>query len=123
MAQYGQQAWGSVELEREVNITTDNNVFTFNVNGSTYTMEIPTGSYITSRNRHESELVQVMAKTAENLNLPIQFKLGGIHNDQKFNVLILEHLDKSKEYVLDEFGGSAVDTIFGEVRFNLAPRN
>ena len=87
-------------------------------------LAIPTGKYITSRNKHESELVRIMTKTVEDLSLPVQFRLGGIHNDQKFNVLILEHLDKNKEYVLDEFGGSAaVDTVFGEVRFNLAPRN
>jgi len=123
MHQYGQQVWGSVELGSEVNITTDNSTFGFSVDGLQYSLEIPAGSYMTSRNRHESELVQIMTETAEHLSLPVQFKLGGIHDDQKLNVLILEHLDKSKEYVLDEFGGSAVDTIFGEVRFNLAPRN
>ncbi|MGQ8875134.1 hypothetical protein [Paenibacillus sp. TSA_86.1] len=123
MVQYGQQFWGSAELNREVDITTDNHTFAFNVDGSAYSFVIPTGSYITSRNRHESELVQTMARTAEDLNWPVQFKLGGIHNDKKFNVLILEHLDKSKGYVLDEFGESAVDTLFGEIRFNLPPRN
>ncbi|WP_145412839.1 hypothetical protein [Paenibacillus xylanexedens] len=123
MHQYGQQVWGSLELGSKVNITTDNNTFNFSVDGSRYSLDIPTGSYMTSRNRHESELVQIMTGTAEQLSLPVQFKLGGIHDDQKLNVLILEHLDKSKEYVLDEFGGSAVDTLFGDVRFNLAPRN
>ncbi|MCM3132297.1 hypothetical protein M3629_05840 [Paenibacillus polysaccharolyticus] len=123
MNQFGQQIWGSVELGSEINIDTDNNTFAFDVDGLRYSLAIPTGKYITSRKRHESELVQIMTKTAEQLNLPVQFRLGGIHNDQKFNVLILEHLDKDKEYLLDEFGGSAVDTVFGEVRFNLAPRN
>ncbi|MDM5278063.1 hypothetical protein QUF95_11750 [Paenibacillus silvae] len=77
MSRYGQQAWGSVELGSEVNISVDNNSFDFNVDGSSFSLAIPPGKYNTSRERHESELVEVMTKTAANLNLPVHFKLGG----------------------------------------------
>jgi hypothetical protein len=123
MSRYGQQAWGSVELGSEVNISVDNNSFDFNVDGSSFSLAIPPGKYNTSRERHESELVEVMTKTAANLNLPVQFKLGGMHYDQKYNVLIVEHLDNRQEHVLDGFKGNAADLLFGGVRFNLLPRD
>lgn len=73
--------------------------------------------------RHESELIQAITKAGAALNIPVRFILGGMHYDEKYNVLILEHTDTSNEHVIDQFAGNAIDTLFGQVKFNLPPRN
>ncbi|MCW3791859.1 hypothetical protein OM416_09720 [Paenibacillus sp. LS1] len=123
MYTYGQQVWGSVDINRRVTITASNNTFTFNVDDSSYTITIPDGTYMTTRQRHESELVQAISKVASAQNIPVKFILGGMHYDEKYNVLILEHTDTSNEHVIDQFAGNAIDTLFGQVKFNLPPRD
>ncbi|OMF17626.1 hypothetical protein BK131_06630 [Paenibacillus amylolyticus] len=122
MYTYGQQVWGSVDINRRVTITASNNTFTFNVDDSSYTITIPDGTYTTTRQRHESELVQAISKAGAAQNIPVKFILGGMHYDEKYNVLILEHTDTSNEHVIDQFAGNALDTLFGQVKFNLPPR-
>ncbi|WFR61556.1 hypothetical protein P9222_24540 [Paenibacillus amylolyticus] len=92
---YGQQVWGSVDISKQVTITASNNTFTFNVDGSSYAITIPVGTYTTSRQRHESELIQAISKAGAAQNIPVQFILGGMHYDEQYNVLILEHTDTS----------------------------
>nr|WP_145401732.1 hypothetical protein [Paenibacillus xylanexedens] len=123
IATYGQQVWGSVDINKEVTITSSNNIFTFSVDGTPYTITLPTGTYRTTREIHDSELVQAITAAASSLGTPVVFKLGGMHYDQKYNVLIIEHEDKENEHVLDNFTGSANDTLFGTIKFNLAPRD
>ncbi|MBD8836257.1 hypothetical protein IFU39_00290 [Paenibacillus sp. CFBP 13594] len=123
IATYGQQVWGSVEINKQVTITSSNNTFTFNVDSTPYTLTLPDGIYTTIREKHESELVQAITTAASSLAMPVVFKLGGMHYDQKYNVLIVEHTDKENEHVLDNFTGSANDTLFGTIKFNLTPRN
>ncbi|MGN7412564.1 hypothetical protein [Paenibacillus sp. SAF-068] len=123
MYAYGQQVWGSVDISKQVTVTASNNTFTFNVDGSSYMVMIPVGTYTTSRQRHESELIQAISKAASAQNIPVRYILGGMHYDEQYNVLILEHLDTSNEHVIDQLAGNARDTIFGEVRFNLPPRD
>lgn len=123
MYTYGQQVWGSVDINRRVTITASNNTFTFNVDDSSYTITIPDGTYMTTRQRHESELVQAISKAGAAQNIPVKFILGGMHYDEKYNVLILEHTDTSNEHVIDQFAGNALDTLFGQVKFNLPPRD
>ncbi|MFX3649532.1 MAG: hypothetical protein ACE3K2_08925 [Paenibacillus sp.] len=123
MYKYGQQVWGSVDIGKQVTITASNNTFTFNVDGLSYTLMIPVGTYTTSRQRHEAELIQAMSKVASAQNIPVQFILGGMHYDKQYNVLILEHTDTSNEHVIDQWAGNAMDTIFGQVKFNLPPRD
>ncbi|WP_340401714.1 hypothetical protein [Paenibacillus sp. FSL H8-0079] len=123
MYTYGQQVWGSVDINRRVTITASNNTFTFNVDDSSYTITIPDGIYTTTRQRHESELVQAISKAGAAQNIPVKFILGGMHYDEKYNVLILEHTDTSNEHVIDQFAGNALDTLFGQVKFNLPPRD
>ncbi|WP_145413463.1 hypothetical protein [Paenibacillus xylanexedens] len=123
IATYGQQVWGSVDINKQVTITSSNNTFTFSVDGTPYTITLPTGTYNTIREKHESDLVQAITTAASSLSVPVQFKLGGMHYDQKYNVLIIEHTDKEDEHVLDNFTGSANDTLFGTIKFNLSPRD
>lgn len=123
MYTYGQQVWGSVDINRRVTITASNNTFTFNVDDSSYTITIPDGTYATTRQRHESELVQAISKAGAAENIPVQFILGGMHYDEKYNVLILEHTDTTNEHVINQFAGNAIDTLFGQVKFNLPPRD
>ncbi|MBP2244536.1 hypothetical protein J2Z28_001149 [Paenibacillus xylanexedens] len=123
MYTYGQQVWGSVDINRRITITASNNTFTFNVDDSSYTIIIPDGTYTTTRQRHESELVQAISKAGAAQNIPVKFILGGMHYDEKYNVLILEHTDTSNEHVIDQFAGNAIDTLFGQVKFNLPPRD
>ena len=123
IATYGHQVWGSVDINNQVTITSSNNTFTFNVDGTPYTLTVPNGTYSTIREKHESELVQAITIAASSLSIPVVFRLGGMHYDQKLNVLIIEHTDKDSEHVLDNFTGSANDTLFGTVKFNLKPRD
>ncbi|WP_145921883.1 hypothetical protein [Paenibacillus sp. O199] len=123
IAKYGQQVWGSVDINKQVAITTSNNIFTFSVDGTPYTLTMPSGTYKTIREKHESELVQTITTAASSQSIPVQFKLGGMHYDEKYNVLIIEHTDKENEHVLDNFTGSANSTLFGSIKFNLAPRD
>ncbi|WP_146259700.1 hypothetical protein [Paenibacillus silvae] len=123
IAAYGQQVWGSVDINKEVTITSSNNTFTFSVDDTSYTITLPTGTYNTIRELHSSDLIQAITSAASSLSIPVQFRLGGMHYDQKYNVLIIEHTDKEDEHVLDNFTGSANDTLFGTIKFNLAPRN
>ena len=123
MYKYGQQVWGSVDISKRVTITASNNTFTFNVDNTLYTLAIPVGTYTTSQQRHESELIQAITKAGAALNIPVRFILGGMHYDEKYNVLIMEHTDTSNEHVIDQFAGNAMDTLFGQVKFNLPPRN
>ncbi|PYE51459.1 hypothetical protein HUB98_05570 [Paenibacillus barcinonensis] len=123
IATYGQQAWGSVDIHNQVTITASNNTFTFSVDGTPYTITLSNGTYNTIREKHESELVQAITTAASSLSIPVVFRLGGMHYDQKYNVLIVEHIDKVSEHVLDNFTGSANDTLFGIIKFNLPPRD
>lgn len=120
---YGQQVWGSVDITNQVIITSSNNTLTFDVDGTAYTVALPNGTYNTIREKHESELIQAITTAASSLSIPVQFKLGGMHYDQKYNVLILEHTDKDNAHVLDNFTGSANETLFGTIKFDLPPRN
>ncbi|RPK31748.1 hypothetical protein EDO6_02375 [Paenibacillus xylanexedens] len=104
-------------------ITSSNNTFTFTIDDTSYTITLPNGTYKTIREKHESELVQAITSAASSLSIPVQFKLGGMHYDQKYNVLIIEHTDKDNDHVLDNFTGSANDTLFGSIMFNLKPRD
>jgi hypothetical protein len=123
IAKYGQQVWGSVDINKQVTITTSNNTFTFSVDDISYTITVPVGTYTTIREKHESELIQAVASAASSLNIPVQFKLGGMHYDEKYNVLIIEHTDRENEHTLDNFTGSANGTLFGSIKFNLPPRD
>lgn len=123
IAKYGQQVWGSVDINKEVAITSSNDTFTFSVDGTPYTITLPTGTYKTIREIHNSELVEAITTAASTLSIPVQFNLGGMHYDQKYNVLMIEHTDKENEHVLDNFTGSANDTLFGTIKFNLPPRD
>lgn len=120
---HGQQVWGSVDISKQATITANNNTFTFHVDDSSYTITIPVATYTTSQQRHESELLQAISKAGAAQNIPVRFILGGMHYDEKYNVLILEHTDTSNEHVIDQFAGNAIDTLFGQVKFNLPPRN
>ncbi|MFE6075599.1 hypothetical protein ACFVQB_14100 [Paenibacillus sp. NPDC057886] len=122
IATYGQQVWGSSDINNQVTITSSNNAFTFSVDGTAYTITLPNGTYKAIREKHESELVQAITSAASSLSIPVQFKLGGMHYDQKYNVLIIEHTDKDNEHMLDNFTGSANSTLFGTIKFNLPPR-
>lgn len=120
---YGQQVWGTVNITNKVTITSSNNTLAFDVDGTTYTITVPNGTYTTIREKHESELIQAITTAASSLSIPVQFRLGGMHYDQKFNVMIIEHTDKDNEHTMDNFSGSANGTLFGNIRFNLAPRD
>lgn len=120
---YGQQVWGSIDINKQVTITTSNNTFTFSVDGISYTITVPVGTYTTIREKHESDLIKALSSAVVSQNIPVQFKLGGMHYDQKYNVLILEHTDQNNEHVMDNFTGNANTTLFGNVKFNLTPRD
>ncbi|MCP1184931.1 hypothetical protein [Paenibacillus sp. 1781tsa1] len=122
IAAYGQQVWGSADINHQVTITSSNNTFTFSIDDTPYTITLPNGTYMTIREKHESELIQAITLATSSLSIPVQFKLGGMHYDQKYNVLIIEHTDKDNNHVLDNFTGSANDTLFGTIKFNLNPR-
>ncbi|WKL01477.1 hypothetical protein Q0F98_33610 [Paenibacillus amylolyticus] len=62
MYKHGQQVWGSVDISKGVTITANNNTFTFHVDDSSYTITIPVGTYKTSQQRHESELIQAISE-------------------------------------------------------------
>ncbi|MGR6760275.1 hypothetical protein ACU1JV_00330 [Paenibacillus sp. T2-29] len=120
---YGQQVWGTIEINTSIPITSSNNEFTFAIDGKTYTLTIPVGIYKTVREQHISELVSTLNTLTSDLNVPVEFKLGGMHYDQRYNVVVIEHNDKSTGHVIDGFGGTAKDLIFGEAKFNLSPRD
>jgi hypothetical protein len=60
---------------------------------------------------------------ASQQNIPVIFRFGGMHYDEVYEVLIIEHTNKANEHVIDSFTGSAQDTLFGSVKFNLPPRD
>ncbi|MEK4427674.1 hypothetical protein MHB54_00290 [Paenibacillus sp. FSL M7-0802] len=120
---YGQQVWGSIDINTPISIISSNNELTFAIDGKTYTLTIPVGTYKTVREQHSSELVSILNTLANDVNAPVEFKLGGMHYDQKYNVVVIEHNDKSVGHVIDGFGGTAKDLIFGETKFNLSPRD
>lgn len=112
---YGQQVWGSIDINTPISITSSNNEFRFAIDGKTYTLTIPVGTYKTVREQHSSELVSILNTQANDVNAPVEFKLGGMHYDQRYNVVVIEHNDKSVDHVIDGFGGTAKDIIFGEI--------
>ncbi|WP_029517929.1 hypothetical protein [Paenibacillus polymyxa] len=118
---YGQQVWGSIDINTPIPITSSNNEFTFSIDEKTYTITIPVGTYKTVREQHSSELVSILNTLTSDENVPVKFKLGGMHYDQRYNVVVIEHNDKSVGHVIDGFGGTAKDLIFGETKFNLSP--
>ncbi|MEJ3719276.1 hypothetical protein WGM54_14745 [Paenibacillus polymyxa] len=120
---YGQQVWGSVAIDKKIAITSSTNTFGFDVDGRSYSITIPNGTYSTNRERHESELIQVIITAASNQNIPVEFRLGGMHYDERYNVLIIEHTDKENTHVLNNFTGTANDILFGSIKFDLKPRD
>ncbi|PYY28189.1 Uncharacterized protein PIL02S_03335 [Paenibacillus illinoisensis] len=68
-------------------------------------------------------MIQAINKEASKQSIPVIFRFGGMHYDDVYEVLIVEHTDKTNDHVLDAFSGSANDTLFGNIVFNLQPRD
>ena len=116
MSQYGTMAWGTTPLNPSVVITTGvNDIFSFDVDGVNYTITLNAGTYYTSRDHFMSELISPINDGLISVNAPVRARLGGIHMDEHKNVLVIEHNDKLTNHIINNFGGTAKDTIFGEV--------
>lgn len=115
--------WGSADINKKVVIDSSNNTFTFSVDSNQYTLTIPNGTYRNIRDLYEDELIQAITKEANKQSIPVIFRYGGMHYDEVYEVLVIEHTDKNNQHVLDNFTGIANDTLFGNIIFNLAPRD
>lgn len=121
---YGTQVWGSVPLNENSPLTIDesNNTLSFDVDGVTYQITIPNGTYKTNREFFTSELIDPINIQLQLVSAPVFVRLGGINGEKHINVLVFEHNDKTQHHVINNFAGSALNDLFGEIKFELPPR-
>ncbi|MCR8641552.1 hypothetical protein NV379_02680 [Paenibacillus sp. N1-5-1-14] len=122
--QNGVMVWGSSPLNPQVTITLSvNDDFSFSVDGTTYQIVIDQGTYVTSKEHFTSDLVAEVNKQLNAVSAPVKARLGGVCWDIHKDVLILEHKDTTSHHVIDNFAGTAKDTIFGEVLMTTPPNS
>lgn len=117
---YGAQVWGSVNLNvlnTPIAISSSNNTFSFDVDGVNYSIVISNGTYYGSINHFVNPIVQEINKQLSSVNCPVFARLGGINMETHINVLVLEHSDLESNHSINNIDGSAVNGIFGEIRF------
>lgn len=115
MSSRGTQVWGSVALHPEpIVIKGTNNTLNFQVDGVEYEASIPQGTYATRLELFTSELIEPVNEALRHAQAPVIARLGGNRQDKHICVLVLEHTDTSDDHVIDGFGGSARDVIWGE---------
>ena len=121
---YGTQVWGSIPLNLNSPLTIDelNNTLSFDVDNVTYTITIPNGTYKTNREYFTSELIDPINIQLQLVSAPVFVRLGGINGEEHINVLVFEHNDKTQHHVINNFTGSALNDLFGEIKFELPPR-
>lgn len=55
-----------------------------------YELRVPPGSYHTEYVQNRSELVEKLQELAQGAALPVDFRVGGYHQDEKYNVIVLQ---------------------------------
>ncbi|RXZ77942.1 hypothetical protein EBB07_28190 [Paenibacillaceae bacterium] len=119
---YGAQVWGTVPLNRMIEIDSSNNTFSFSVDGTAILITIPDGNYFGNRDIFTSEIIAPINEQFIQNGSPVFARLGGVHIDQHSNVLVLEHTDKDNNHTFTAFGGTSLSDIFGEVQFTDRPK-
>ncbi|RJG21646.1 hypothetical protein [Paenibacillus thiaminolyticus] len=115
MSRRGTQVWGSVALHPEpIVIKGTNNTLNFQVDGVEYEASIPQGTYATRLELFTSELLEPVNEALRSAQAPVIARLGGNRQDKHICVLVFEHTDTSDDHVIDSFGGSSRDVIWGE---------
>ena len=120
---YGSQVWGSVALNAQpIVIDNTNSTFSFDVDSVHYEIAIPFGTYKTDRDHFTSELIDPINNQLVLASAPVFVRLGGVHIDNHIDVLVIEHNDKTASHTIDNFGGTALNVIFGTIQFTFPPR-
>lgn len=55
-----------------------------------YELRVPPGSYHTEYVQNRSELVEKLQELAQGAAIPVDFRVGGYHQDEKYNVIVLQ---------------------------------
>lgn len=94
---YG-RLWGKQPINGTVEISESNNrlVLETGIEAGTgaskrsYELIVPPGSYHTEYVQNRSELVEKLQELAQGAAIPVDFHVGGYHQDEKYNVIVLQ---------------------------------
>jgi hypothetical protein len=122
MTQQGSQVWGSKAINsNDTVINSSNNSFQFAVDGVTYSIVIPDGTYSTKLEFFTSELIVPINTALTNINAPVFVRLGGINRDTHRDVLVIEHKDQTVPHVINNFAGTALSEIYVSTLYSYDP--
>lgn len=84
--------WTNNSISGAITITSgSNDTLTFEINGTPYTITVPSNTYNSSHFTNTSELVNAIQTEITNQSIPIQVKVGGIYSpSSRYCVLVFE---------------------------------
>lgn len=103
------RVWGNKSINGEVVITTANNVLSVESADGIYEITLAPGTYRTEYTTNKSELIAEIQNKITISSFPIEVFLGGNHQDQKFNVVVLR-LNNDKD--IEDITGSFFEEYF-----------
>lgn len=101
--------WGKRTIEDSTEVTAANNSLTIMATDSSYELTVPPGTYASFYTKGESELVDAITQEIENNLYPFHVYFGGIHTDEKYNVLVFTHHDGNE---ITDMAGTFFDNFF-----------
>jgi hypothetical protein len=119
---YGYMVLGSVKLNPSLVISAGvNDTLIFKVDNVEYTIYLDAGTYVTSKERFDSQLITHLNTELVSASCPVRARLGGLVAvegtlvERHYDILIFEHESKDTGHVINSFSGNAKDAILGAV--------